>query len=83
MILLSYSLESNDDSNYSELGGLAFYACNPVFCKTDGTWPSTSSGESATISCPTGFVGSYSRYCRENGYDEPIWDTPDFSTCRI
>ncbi|KAK8791088.1 hypothetical protein WA158_005719 [Blastocystis sp. Blastoise] len=73
--------QSNDDSNYAELSGIGLYSCTVNYCKSDSTWPSTSANEYATIRCPSGYIGTYRRFCRENGYDAPIWDEPLISEC--
>ncbi|KAK8811448.1 hypothetical protein WA158_003182 [Blastocystis sp. Blastoise] len=73
--------ESNDDSDYVQISGIGLYSCTVNYCKSDSTWPSTSPNEYATIRCPSGYIGTYRRFCRENGYDAPIWDEPLISEC--
>lgn len=49
----------------------------PNYCPSEGDWPTTYPGRSATIACATGYRGMRSRQCSEDAY----WEEVDESAC--
>ena len=51
--------------------------CTEKKCPQEGEWPATGFGQTAVITCPAGYSGTYSRHCSS----EAVWEDPDMATC--
>lgn len=44
-------------------------------------WPNSSPGSPVLAECPKRYTGLSFRICEQQGFGQPIWQTPDFSLC--
>ena len=64
-------------------GNIDSTSCKKDFCTSEiysgMSWPETIAGESVSISCPTGYTGSQTRFCNEDGK----WGNTNSTACKL
>ena len=70
----------NEDGKW---GNIDSTSCKKDFCTSEIysgiSWPETIAGKSVSISCPTGYIGSQTRFCNENG----TWENINSTSCKV
>ncbi|KAK8799700.1 hypothetical protein WA158_006248 [Blastocystis sp. Blastoise] len=74
----TYTLSYVNNNDSTETYDISITVKEP-FCKADGVWPQTNSGETASISCPIGYTGSITRYCNSNY----LWEESNKNGCKL
>ena len=76
----TFKTHCNEDGTWSKAD---LSTCNTNNCTSEMylgmSWPETIAGESVTKSCPTGYTGSQTRLCNEDG----TWENINSTSCKV